>query len=199
MTTRPRALLSAIVIGALTGRGGAAAAPAPPLAAAPVTEAASSPTPASGRLRCLDKRAGNVLREALRYSPTVRGLAARIEDSDLIVLLQIVMLPGNMVGATKLMTSVPGARYVSVTLDPRGLPQDMLGRLGHELRHVVEIADAPDVADEAGMQALFKRIGWKAGRANTYETEAAIETGRRVASEAWERPIRLVGDVARAR
>ena len=78
-----------------------------------------------------------------------------------------------------------------VTVDPFRSPTDLVGALGHELQHVSEIADAPDVKDEGGMRELFKRIGWRRGRDDRWETREAIEMGRQAAREAADRPAHI--------
>lgn len=52
--------------------------------------------------------------------------------------------------------------------------------LGHELRHAVELADAPHVAGEPAMVRLYEQIGFErsgAQGARRFETRAAIDAG----------------------
>jgi hypothetical protein len=86
---------------------------------------------------------------------------------------------------------------VVVTVDPRAIPVDLISRLGHELRHVVEIVDAPDVRDVDGLRELFKRIGWRSGGSDFWETKDAVAAGRQVVREYWDRPTRM-GNLVRA-
>jgi hypothetical protein len=143
-----------------------------------------------GRLRALSKEANALLREGLRLSPTFAGMVNRIERSDLIVYVQFGSLRPGVEGATQLVGSSAGTRYVLVTIRPMATVIDLLGRLGHELQHVTEIAEARDVHDDAGMSVLFRRIGWSAG-SGRWETDAAILHGRRVLREAfaWRRNV----------
>jgi hypothetical protein len=150
------------------------------------------------RIRCLEQRDRRLFEEAVVQSPTVRRLAERIEHSDLVVFVRVAVLGGEMVGTTQMMAAPRGARYLRVTLDGRAAPVDMVARLGHEFQHVAEIADAPDVKDDDGMRALFKRIGWRSGWGDRWETQDAIETGRRVAREVVDRPTHVV-DLVQAR
>ena len=60
--------------------------------------------------------------------------------------------------------------------------------LAHELQHAVEIADAPEVVDEASLKELYRRLGADSGPGAFngsvwFETQGAIDTGRRVYSE----------------
>lgn len=153
------------------------------LVAVPAAASSSPSSDAFPRLRCLDERAKTVLDNSVRRSLTVRELMQRIEHSDLIVFLRVGVLPGEMAGATNLMTATVHTRYVIVTLDPRCPPTDLVARLGHELQHVVEIADEPRVRDVRSLRAHFDRIGWHSGTTDRWETKGALETGRRVAHE----------------
>jgi len=148
------------------------------------------------RIRCLDKSSRQLFLRALADSATVSRLAARIEQADVFVLLTVGLLEGSLAGTTRFLTSVPGARYVTVRIDPRATSVDLVGRLAHELQHVAEIAGAPEVKDEAGLRALLSRIGRRSRRADTWETQEAVEAGRQAAREAASRPAHVV-DVAR--
>ena len=64
--------------------------------------------------------------------------------------------------------------------------------LGHELRHAVELAEAPTVEDSDDYERLYDRIGYEScSRAapRCYETEAAVRAGRDVLSELRKKPI----------
>jgi hypothetical protein len=61
-----------------------------------------------------------------------------------------------------------------------------IAALGHELRHAVEIADAPSVVDDASLAAEYRRVGFpsRAVRSgNGYESRAAIDAAHRVWAE----------------
>jgi hypothetical protein len=45
--------------------------------------------------------------------------------------------------------------------------------LAHELRHAVEVAQAPDVRDVAGLLHLYERIGYSLGGGH-FETASAV-------------------------
>jgi hypothetical protein len=55
---------------------------------------------------------------------------------------------------------------------------------GHELRHAVEIAEAPEIVDVPSLVAFYRRIGQvMSSRGQTFETNAALATERRVLLE----------------
>ena len=86
----------------------------------PALGAAAGPSPAEvRRVRPLQKSGGALLLDAMDRSPTIVAMLDRIEQSDVIVYINVVpFLPRNpaqtsMVSATKI------CRYVMVTLDSR--------------------------------------------------------------------------------
>jgi hypothetical protein len=54
--------------------------------------------------------------------------------------------------------------------------------LGHELQHVVEIANEPSVVDERSLAAFYRRIGFKAAESEVdrFESQRAIDAGQRI-------------------
>lgn len=156
---------------------------------------------AGARVRCLDERIEQLLKTAIRQSQTVRDIVARLESSDLIVYVQFGTPTADHTNVTRLLGSSPSARFVLVTMHPLASPLDLAARLAHELQHVVEIAEAPEVRDQAGMRRLFRRIGWRSGRVedDRWETDAAIAIGKRVENEVWTTPPPATTDAARAR
>ena len=59
----------------------------------------------------------------------------------------------------------------------------MIALVGHELRHALEVAESPDVRDEAGLIALYERIGHPSTGIHQYDTLAAQDAGRQVKAE----------------
>lgn len=54
--------------------------------------------------------------------------------------------------------------------------------LGHELQHVVEAADAPDVQSAGDLRGLYSCIGVRLGR-DSYDSRAAQRVGEEVRTE----------------
>jgi hypothetical protein len=140
--------------------------------------------PQSGsRLRPLDASAARLFALATAWSPSVRRLVGRLERSDLIVYIRVDRHLTRNQGETRFITAARGARYIMVDVSGRGFDVDLVARLGHELQHVTEIAEATTARDIHAVLDLFKRIGWPGSSENGFETDAAIDVGRRVASE----------------
>lgn len=149
------------------------------------------------RVRPLGSHERLLLQRGLRDSPTIRQLVGRLEASDLIVFITLGAVPPGT-GATTTMVAVAGTiRYLMVTLDPMDSEVQLLSRLGHELRHAVEIADASDVRSADGMRALLTRIGWRSGP-DRWETSNAVDAARRVEREVTARAAPLMAHAAPA-
>ena len=73
-------------------------------------------------------------------------------------------------------------RYVRIQIALRGAPEDTIALLGHELRHALEVAEAPSVSDDEGLTRLYQRIGVSGG-AHQFDTMAAQQAGRAVRKE----------------
>jgi hypothetical protein len=140
------------------------------------------------RLRALDPQARRLVEDALERSATIRQMAGRIEMSDLIVYVRLQFVRADLAGSTKLLSSSAGTRFILVTVNPMAARLDLVPRLGHELQHVLEIADAPAVTDADSMRSLFARIGYRSPGPDSWETEAAIAAGQRVYLDVWGHP-----------
>ena len=150
--------------------------------AAPFTADAALESP-TRHVRAVDRPIKKLLRRGFEQSPTFAALLQRLERSDVLVYVEEVSrLPGALEGRLVIQPPAHGVRYVRIQLALRGGPTDMIAVLGHELRHAIEVADAPGVTDAGGMAALYRRIGIDRGN-NLFDTIEAQETGRQVRRE----------------
>ena len=148
----------------------------------PYTEAALLDAP-TRRVRSADPSVRKLLKRGYRQSPAFRALVTRLQRSDVYVYVEeVTRLPGALEGRTMILPKAHGHRYVRIQIALRGTSEDSVALLGHELQHAVEIADAEEVTDERGMEALYKRIGVRGGE-HVYDTIAAQEMGRRIRRE----------------
>jgi|SRR5829696_3937777 len=155
---------------------------APPLPFEPLTESAVLEAP-TRHIRSADKSVRHLLRRGYRNSATFADLVARLQRSDVIVYIEeVARLPGALEGRMMMLPRAHGHRYVRIQIALRGSPEDSVAVLGHELRHAVEVADATDVNDTAGLARLYQRIGTRTGQ-HLYDTLGAQETGRIVRRE----------------
>jgi hypothetical protein len=144
-----------------------------PVYATPIT------TRGSARLRPHSPRVAAWLTRGLQRSPTMRALAARVEQSDVVVYFEIAFrLDPGMAACVTWMASVPGARYLRVSMRANLREADAIAMLAHELQHVVEVIDSPEVQSGADLAALYARIGHRTGSGGqTWDTAAALRAG----------------------
>ncbi len=172
---------------ALEPDGARAPAPAPESARSPAPDAAPAigdavvPSAAvnATRLRTSSPRLRRWLARGVERSPTLRALARQVERGDVIVYLEMAYdLDAGMAACVTWMASVPGARYVRVSLRPNLRETDATAMLAHELQHVVEVIEHPEVTSGDTLAALYARIGHRTGALGVaWDTLAALRAG----------------------
>ncbi len=138
------------------------------------------------RLRTSDRRIRALLDDGLVHSPSLRALVARLAAGDVVVYLRCATLPAGLAGQLTFVSAAGGFRYVVVRLAFALPSQRAVATLGHELQHAVEIADHPDIVDQASLARAYARIGFEqpARRAVTaFDTQAAIAVGDQIERE----------------
>lgn len=137
-------------------------------------------------VRKTDRDIRSAIQQGMSGSPLFRWLMARLDQSDVIVYVQWSReLPSTVNGHLKFIGSSAGSRYVVINLAWNRLGPRVLATLGHELQHALEVAEHPEIVDQASMRQAYGRFG-EASRDGTtisYDTPAAIEAGERVWSE----------------
>lgn len=155
-----------------------------------LTPAASPATPlrpkAFAKLRPQSERIQKWYDLALRTSPTVRDLAHRIEQSDVIVYVEIRYdLPPNVAAYLSWMAATERGRIVRASLRPDLRPVDAVGMIAHELQHVVELIEHPEVRSNEALLDLYSRIGHPTAQTGKHwDTVAAITAGTEARLEA---------------
>ncbi|HET9832161.1 MAG TPA: hypothetical protein VFP91_10640, partial [Vicinamibacterales bacterium] len=156
------------------------------------------------RIRTTSSLIHSVLVDASEKSPTLRSIVQRVAESNVIVHLTCEQFKTVMINGRTIWVEANGAaRYLRVQVDCM-LPQaDLAAILGHELQHVAEVADRPEVNDSRSFVKLFQTIGFSTcgNRAmEQFETDDATKAGRRVRGEflhRWPVGARLVTDSRR--
>lgn len=140
----------------------------------------------SDSLRPQSDRAAQWLRLAIERSPTVARLVDRIERSDVLVYLDIRPdLPANVAACLTWMAATPTRRLVRTTLRPGLRRADAIAMIAHELQHVVEVIEHPEVRSEQALLALYARIGHAtAVTGRHWDTEDAVAQGTLARAEA---------------
>ena len=156
------------------------------------------------RVRTTSSLIDAVLARASENSPTLRSIVQRIAGSNVIVYVtcehfKTTMLSGRTIWAE----ANGGTRYLRVQIDCMLASASLVAILGHELQHVAEVADRPDVIDSPTFVKLFEAIGYSTciSRApEQFETDNAMAAGERVRAEylhRWQVGSRLVTDAGR--
>jgi hypothetical protein len=162
----------------------AAAADDSPTAAVPATILTS-------RVRSSSPAIAGLMRKAAEQSATFRGLVQVIDASDGIVYVESGACGHGVRACLMGVTAAGENRILWIKVDTRKQDSDLMGSIGHELRHAVEVLGAPTVTSNAAMYFFYERIG-RRGTNSSFETEAAVEAGHAVRSE-----VRRTGLVAR--
>jgi hypothetical protein len=131
-------------------------------------------TPTFPHVRLMSSVTHTIVDDAVRRSPTIANMMREIEQTDVIAFIELTYGTSHAQGTTKLIGVSDYARFVSVNVDFTLDQGRRMELLAHELCHVLEIAHAPEVRDDAGMQALFGRIGWSMVE-KSFETAAAMD------------------------
>jgi hypothetical protein len=155
-----------------------------PQAPVPVVEWWRSGGP---RIRLADERAASLLRTGMERSRLLRSLVDRIDAANVVVYLGLdpLMDPG-LAGRLTFMGDGGAYRYVRVALNPRRVSEIvMIAALAHELQHVVEVIEHPEVTSESALKTLYQRIGQstRTGGIPGWETAAARQLSREVRLE----------------
>ena len=145
----------------------------------------------SPRVRGIDPAAATLIRDLTVRSVTGRDLIDQLERSDLVVYVRRRLFTTTLLtGRIGFVAGDCRRRVVAIEIaSPRNYVEE-LSSLGHELQHAVEIAAAPTACDAASLAALYSRIGdpveRDAGRADSFETQAAADTSIRVRRELFQ-------------
>ena len=155
------------------------------------TDAGNTPVPYRSlldepgrRVRTTDAAVTGLLKEGMRRSATFAHLIATVNATDVIVYIQRVEKLAPGIAGQLMIVPIQGThRYLRIQVLRTLAPYDTIAVIGHELRHAVEIAAAPDVRDPPGLVRLYRRIGQPGSGGRSFDTIAAQATGRRVRQE----------------
>jgi hypothetical protein len=150
---------------------------------APRATAAGTGATAS-RVRSDDRGLAGLIDQAARGSETFRRLRATIQASDGIVYVEPGSCGHGVRACLKMWMSVTGPnRFLRIVIQRATSDSDLeiMGALGHELQHAIEVLSAPAVRDGVTMFNYLKRTAPTDG--NRFETTAAINAGNAVYDE----------------
>jgi hypothetical protein len=137
------------------------------------------------RVRTTNARIRRALSEGERQSLTFRRLRHALEQSDLILHIEAgdcQCQPAR--SCLSFVTLTGGARYVRIWVSLRQIQRELIEHIGHELRHAVEIAAAPEVVSDVTLKRFYERSAHSScGVRCGYETEDAQRAQAAVRAE----------------
>jgi hypothetical protein len=140
-------------------------------------------------VRPLTADARDLVTGGLARSELIRDLIDRLDASDLVVYVDLSWFMADHTGQLTFIGSAGGVRYAMIRIACGHILPDELATLGHELRHAVEVVDAPEIVGRVSFARHYAGIGMDLGRVGVsrqYETTAAVEAGRYVTRELAE-------------
>jgi hypothetical protein len=151
----------------------------------PSAEAARLLSAPERRVRATEPRIAQLIDQGVRRSYTFAQLVQALHETDVIVYVEPTRnLPRMVDGHLFIVPRSDGQRYLRIQVRPDLHQNETISLIAHELRHAVEVGEAPGVTSETALAALYKRIGRAVpGARGRYDTKAAQETGRQVRRE----------------
>ena len=161
-----------------------------PSAHASQNEAAASVTPilpvqVMPRVRSDSPAIAALMLEAAARSVTFRNLVDTINASDGIVFVS----EGNCGHGVRAclvhtVTMAGPNRLLRVVVDTKKVDWDLMGSMGHELRHAVEVLSNPTVTSDSALVFFYRRGSGGGVFGDRFETKAALRAGDRIREEA---------------
>jgi hypothetical protein len=142
------------------------------------------------RVRTESRGIATVIEEASSRSATFRELLGTINRSDGLVYIEEGECPQHVPACMIHAVQLAGpSRVLHVKLDPRrnklsANPTDpeLIGTLGHELQHVIEVLRQPELRRDVDLANFFSREGTHSSE-RAIETEGAVHIGIQIAEE----------------
>jgi hypothetical protein len=134
------------------------------------------------RLRPTDSHLASVVHEATVRSRTFRELVDTLGKTDGIVYVEPGKCRNGVRACLVAVTPAPPYRLVRVRVNTRQADWELMGSIGHELRHALEVLSDPGVTSNSAMYLFYLREGRQL--ATGFETVAAMLAGDSVRAEA---------------
>ena len=120
--------------------------------------------------------------QATNQSATFRGLVDTINASSDFVYVEEGVCGHGVRSCLMSVTVTHGHRLLWVYVDTHRSDRDLMGSIGHELRHTVEVLENPAIRTRQAMNAFYSQVGYH-GTSTAFETMAAIAAGDAVRAE----------------
>ena len=150
------------------------------------TEAAAQSTRAHSRVRSEDPLIAKLIADAPALSATFRDLVTAIDTTNGIVYVESGRCGRGARACLVLGVDVAGPnRILRVMVTTRRGREALIGSIGHELHHALEILRDPAITTSAAM--FFHFFGRSSFSPNRFETEGVIQAGHRIEDEVRDR------------
>ena len=142
--------------------------------------------PSPSHVRSFSPSIASVIQQAGERSTTFHRLVETINASDSYVYVDEGECRDSDQRACLVNVTVGGRfRFIFVHVATRTADWDLMGSIGHELQHAIEVIDNGFVTSLLTMRSLYGRIGKQNSQdPHSYETTAAIAAGNAVRDEA---------------
>lgn len=144
--------------------------------------AAASDQTRGNHLRTSSAVIATLIQQASERSHTFQGLVDVIDASDGIVYVEEGICARGMRACFVNVTMAGTHRILWVKVDIRGVDCDLMGLIGHELQHTVEVLGDAHVTGFATMYFFYSREA-DPGHSFPFETIAATNAGEAVRTE----------------
>jgi hypothetical protein len=138
--------------------------------------AISAQDPPGPHVRTAEPRILALIEAGVAQSATFRRLMTTLDESQMIVYIERKSNRQGLGGYLAHNIVAQGDyRYLRIAVETQGSRRRLVSLLAHELQHAVEVAQATDARDQAGVERLFAQRAVKFGCGSTtcYETQAA--------------------------
>jgi hypothetical protein len=144
---------------------------------------ASAGETTSGRVRPGNAAIAALVHQAGEASPTFRRLVERIDAGDGLVVIREGRCKHGRRACLVTVTMAGTTRVLWITLDTRDTAPVLMGLIGHELQHALEVLAEPGVTTAIAMFAFYNRAADTQRGGPVFETQAAITAGETVLAE----------------
>ena len=124
-----------------------------------------------------------LIQQGAHQSATFRAIVATINAATAIVYVENGLCGRGVHACLVSVTTDGGHRFVRVSVELQHADWDVIGSIGHELRHSIEVLENPSVTTTAGLQYFYLHAESTGGFMKPFETAAAVEAGNAVRAE----------------
>jgi hypothetical protein len=146
------------------------------------TAPAAAQTPSFTRVRSPEPVITMLINEASLHSPTFAALLTEMESTDGLVYVEVGRCGHGVRACLIAMNATRDIRILRIRVSLGQQREHLMATIAHELRHALEVLSDPRINTTQAMQHFYLRNGTRQV-GGSWETEAAIETGRAVGAE----------------